>query len=96
MTSQINSHYVGSDFAPRSDRDPCKNFPADYCRKLKKGLTRLQAAIQAQYEAAFPSERERIARALRDAREAAWTTPFPSLFFPALAHLRVSEMMPSA
>ncbi len=95
MTSQINS-YKSDSAAAKSDCGPCENFPADYCRKLKKGLTRLQAAIQAQYEAAFPSERERIARALRDAREAAWETPFPSLFFPALAHLRVTEQIPTA
>lgn len=82
---------------PRArDCRPPENAPADYCRKLKSGIARLQAAIQTQYEEAFPAEREWIARAVREAEQAAWATPFPSLFFPALAHLRLSEKIPVA
>ena len=73
-----------------------ENAPADYCQKLKNGIGRLQAAIQSHYEEAFPAEGESIARAVREAEKAAWATPFPSLFFPALAHLRVSERIPVA
>jgi hypothetical protein len=72
------------------------NAPKDYCHKLKSGIARLGASIQRQYEDALPTGGDWIARAIRDAEEAAWATPFPSLFFPALAHLRVNEMMPSA
>ena len=96
MTSQINSQTADAGLPKASDCRRPENVPADYCRKLKNGLTRLQGAIQAQYETAFPTERERIARALREAREAAWETPFPSLFFPTLAHLRISEKMATA
>ncbi len=96
MTSQVNVQKPDLTLPEENCCRPCENLPADYCRKLKKGLTRLQVAIQTQYEATLPTERERIARALREAREAAWETPFPSLFFPALAHLRVSEQMPAA
>jgi hypothetical protein len=78
------------------DCTPPENAPTDYCQKLKNGIGRLQAAIQSHYEEAFPAERELIARAVREAEKAAWSTPFPSLFFPALAHLRVSETIPSA
>jgi hypothetical protein len=78
------------------DCRPPENAPADYCQKLKNGIARLQAAIQSQYEEAFPAEREWIARAVREAEKAAWATPFPSLFFPALAHLRVRAKMPLA
>ena len=96
MTSQINSHdSVNADLEVRDCRPP-ENAPADYCQKLKNGIARLQGAIQSSYEEAFPAERETIARAVREAERAAWATPFPSLFFPALAHLRVSERIPSA
>ena len=96
MTSQTNSHNSeNADLEARDCRAP-ENAPADYCRKLKNGIARLQDAIQAYYEEAFPAERETIARAVREAERAAWATPFPSLFFPALAHLRVSERIPSA
>ncbi len=78
------------------DCRPLENVPADYCRKLKSGLARLEKAIQEQYEALSPAGRELIARAVREAEEASWATPFPSLFFPALAHLKLSEVMPSA
>jgi rubrerythrin len=96
MTSQINFHNSAKGITETRDCRPPENAPADYCRKLKNGIARLQDAIQAYYEEAFPAERETIARAVREAEKAAWATPFPSLFFPALAHLRVSERIASA
>jgi hypothetical protein len=96
MTSQVNSLNAKRILPEAVDCRPPENVPADYCQKLKDGITRLRRAIQAQYEEAFPAEREWIARAVREAEKAAWATPFPSLFFPALAHLRVQEGMPSA
>lgn len=70
---------------------PPVDAPTDYCQKLERGIARLQDAILAQYEERLPSDRELVFRAVREAEEAAWATPFPSLFFPALAHLRVNE-----
>jgi len=96
MTSQINPHNSTRKITETSDCRPPENAPADYCRKLKHGIARLQDAIQAYYVEAFPAERETITRAVREAERAAWATPFPSLFFPALAHLRISERIPSA
>lgn len=96
MTSQINIPKSSSDSVSARHCQPPAGAPADYCRKLKNGIGRLQAAILAQYETAFPAQRDQIARALREAEKAAWATPFPSLFFPALAHLRVNERIPAA
>jgi hypothetical protein len=78
------------------DCQPLENVPADYCRKLKSGLARLEEAIQTHYETIYPAARELIARAVQEAEEASWATPFPSLFFPTLAHLKVREMIPLA
>ena len=92
MTSQINSRMT----TPKRTRNcrPPENAPADYCEKLKNGIGRLQAALETQYEEAFPAGRDRISQALQEAKESAWNTPFPSLFFPALAHLRVNQLKP--
>ncbi len=78
------------------DCQPPENVPADYCRKLKDGIARLEAAIQTHYETIYPTARGLITRAMQEAEEASWKTPFPSLFFPTLAHLKVREMIPSA
>jgi hypothetical protein len=96
MTSQITAKKAINDILEARDCRAPENVPADYCRKLKTGIARLGAAIQSQYEAIYPSGRDLIARALGEAEAASWATPFPSLFFPALAHLRVNEMMLSA
>jgi len=77
-----------------NDCRPPAHFPKEYCHKLKSGIARLETSIRSQYEEAFPSGHDWIARALREAKESAWSTPFPSLFFPALAHQRVQELRP--
>lgn len=96
MTSQVNSPYFEIDLPEDRGCRPPENAPTDYCQKLKSGIARLQSAILAQYEEAFPAEREWIARVVREAEKAAWATPFPSLFFPVLAHLQVNQRMPPA
>ena len=95
MTSQINSVERPTVIRETEKRRPLANVPKQYCKKLQSGIARLEAAIRRQYEEAFPAAGELIARALCEAKEAARSTPFPSLFFPALAHLRVQEMTPS-
>jgi len=96
MTSQVNASITEHSGLVSRDCRPPLNAPQDYCRKLKSGIARLEASIRRQYEDTFPSGGDWIARAIHEAKEAAWSTPFPALFFPALAHLRVNEMMPSA
>jgi hypothetical protein len=81
---------------PNKSSQPCQppaNAPADYRRKLKRGITRLKATLQQRYEDAFPNGRSWIARAVADAETMAWATPFPALFFSALVHIRVAEIL---
>lgn len=66
-----------------------QNLPEGYCRKLRAGLGRLRARLRSDYESAFPNESEQIELAIKEAEAAAWGTPFPALFFPPLAHLKV-------
>ena len=96
MTSQVTRRFSREMEAKSAGCRPPQNVPADYCRRLKSGIMRLRRAIQTQYEEMFPEDSDRIGRAMREAEKAAWATPFPSLFFPPLAHLRVRELMPSA
>jgi len=96
MTSQVTRAFPTQIETESSGCRPPQNVPADYCRRLKSGIMRLRSAIQTHYEEMFPEGGDRIARAIGEAEKAAWATPFPSLFFPTLAHLRVRELMPSA
>ena len=59
---------------------PPANAPADYRRKLNRGITRLKATLQQRYEDIFPDGRSWIERAVADAETMAWATPFPALF----------------
>ncbi len=67
-----------------------------YCHKLKSGIGRLKIALQDQYRGAFPDHADSIRQAMAEAEVSAWATPFPSLFFPALARIRLSELAPEA
>ena len=81
---------------PKKSSQPClppADAPADYRRKLKRGITRLKATLQQCYEDIFPEGRSWIERALADAEKMAWATPFPALFFSALVHIRVAEIL---
>jgi hypothetical protein len=69
-----------------------RSRPADYCRKLKSGLARLKEAVQTEYQSVFPDRNDSIERALAQAEAQAWTTPFPSLFFPPLARISLSHL----
>jgi hypothetical protein len=59
---------------------------------LKSGLARLKNAVQSEYESAFPGQADAIERALAQAETLAWSTPFPSLFFPPLARIGLTEI----
>jgi hypothetical protein len=96
MTSQIKGKAEKTTVDQTRDCRPPANAPKDYCQKLKSGIGRLEATILQQYQETFPTGSEWIGQAIRDAKEAAWSTAFPSLFFPVLAHLRVNEVMPLA
>jgi hypothetical protein len=66
---------------------------AGYSRKLKSGLARLRIAVQTEYESAFPGQLESVEQALAQAETLAWSTPFPSLFFPPLARIGLAEIV---
>ena len=83
----------------QNDKVPCDQpgkVATEYCRKLKSGMARLKAALQKQYAAAFPDRLDSIERAVAEAEASSWATPFPALFFPALARIRIDEIAAKA
>ncbi len=89
MTSQIKQKATNMNDTKPSN--PPTNAPADYCSKLRSGITRLKRQVQTLYEATYPEGRDWIERAVVEAEETAWQTPFPSLFFMPLAQARITE-----
>lgn len=75
-----------------NQNEPHRNRPTDDCRKLKSGLARLKKAVQTEYESVFPGRGDSVERALAEAETLAWSTPFPSLFFPPLARISLNQI----
>jgi hypothetical protein len=62
---------------------------------LRGVIARLKTRLQARYERLLPGQDERIRRALEKAESAAWRTPFPHLFLPDFAELRLAQLAES-
>jgi hypothetical protein len=68
------------------------------CDPLIAAIADLRTRLQAKYERHFPGQSARIRTALEEAESAAWCTPFPHLFLPDLAEVRLgglSELEPA-
>ena len=74
-----------ADHVARDSREPL----------LRGVITRLKTRLQARYERLLPGQAERIQRALEKAESAAWRTPFPHLFLPDFAELRLARLAES-
>lgn len=67
-----------------------------FCERLMAALDDLKGRLQAQYERRFPGEGSRIRRAIEEAEEVAWRTPFPHLFLPDLAEEAIVRLAASS
>jgi hypothetical protein len=71
----------------------CSNTTApQFCRELIDALGKLKARLVARYEQALPSRGQIIRQAVAEAEELAWRTPFPHLFLPDFAEVRLAEI----
>ena len=61
--------------------------------RLLPALEQLKARLQARYEQCLPGKSGQIREVIRAAEEAAWSTSFPHLFLPELAHEGVSRLI---
>ena len=63
-----------------------------FCSHLKQVIARTKERLQAKYEELFPFSRANVEQALNEAEELAWETPFPHLFLPDFAEVRVNAL----
>ncbi len=67
-----------------STRNRSTTFPLDACRTIRRQLSGVKESILNQFGPAAADERL-LRLALTEAEALAWQTPYPHLFFPALA-----------
>ena len=63
-----------------------------FCRQLKEVIARTKARLREKYAELFPFSSGNVEQALDEAEELAWATPFPHLFLPDFAEVRVTAL----
>src|SRR4051812_22980341 len=91
MTSQIQ-RLMNSPALPLPAAASTRS-PAQVCRHLLVALADLKTRLQRKFELAYPGHSQVIRRAVAEAEQLAWQTPFPHLLLPDLAEVRVSELV---
>jgi hypothetical protein len=75
----------------------CSNLtadvPAGFCRRLTDSLSSLKEQLRARFERALPGRLQLVRKLIADAEALAWETPFPHLFLPDFAELRLAEAL---
>lgn len=69
--------------------------PVEFCHKVVAGVVDLKDRLVKQYEAALPGQASLVRKAVEEASELAWNTPFPHLFLPDFAEIRIAELAPA-
>jgi hypothetical protein len=64
-----------------------------FCRELIAAVGKLKVRLLVRYERTLPGRRHLIQQAIADAEEMAWRTPFPHLFLPDFAEVRLAEII---
>jgi hypothetical protein len=63
-----------------------------FCRHLKEVIARTKERLREKYAELFPLSSGNVEQALDEAEELAWATPFPHLFLPDFAEVRVAAL----
>ena len=71
--------------------NPGKTVCFASCRKLNTAVHELKQSIVQEFQARVPAHGRMIESAVNEAEALAWQTPFPHLFFPALAQEKAVE-----
>jgi hypothetical protein len=67
--------------------------PAGFCGKLVNSLSTLKEQLRGKFERVLPGRGEFVRELIADAEALAWETPFPHLFLPDFAELRLAEVL---
>jgi len=63
-----------------------------FSRRLVQRIAEVRERLRTRYERILPGCTALIENALEEAESAAWCTPFPHLFLPDLAELRLARI----
>ena len=76
---------------------PCPPINPDlapgFCRKLVSALAALKEQLRQKYENVLPGRPGLVREIIAEAEALAWETPFPHLFLPDFAELRLAKVM---
>lgn len=64
-----------------------------FCRKLLSALAALKEELRQRYENVLPGRPGLVREIIAEAEALAWETPFPHLFLPDFAELRLAKVM---
>lgn len=90
----MNRHLPQKRVSPRFPLTPMPD-PAGLAsaRRSAAEVRRLKAKLAAKWTAVRPGDAHRFRLALNEAEALAWQTPFPTLFFPALAREKAQHLL---
>ena len=61
-----------------------------FCGHLKEAIRHAKERLRQKYEEVYPDQGHEVVEALEEAEDLAWSTPFPHLFLPDFAEIRVN------
>ena len=85
----MKSYPTHHPYSPTISHDPAPGF----CRKLLSALAALKEQLLQRYDALLPGRPGLVRELIAEAEALAWETPFPHLFLPDFAELRLAEVL---
>ena len=80
-----------------STHSPCPSINHDvapgFCTKLLSALAALKEQLRRRYDILLPGRPGLVRELIAEAEARAWETPFPHLFLPDFAELRLAEVL---
>jgi hypothetical protein len=67
--------------------------PLHFYRELFEAVGELRNRLREKYERALPGHGYLVRKAISEAEDLAWQTPFPHLLLPDYAELRLAEVL---
>jgi len=75
------------------NRQTATAIPRQFCLELIAAIGKLKGRLHEKFEQSHPDHGHLIRQAVSEAEELAWKTPFPHLFLPDFAEVRLAEIV---
>ena len=79
-----------------SQPDDTDDSSPRFYQSLTTAIAELRERLRTRYEQIFPGQKTLIEDVLEEAESVAWCTPFPHLFLPDLAEVRMARIATTA